>query len=97
MPVAQRIEHWPPTPCAMVRFHSGTPYWCNEKDVHHLKPVSTGFFAALTAKNQVETTAVGFEILNNSVQDVKQFAMDVIESEEKEYLKLLVEYNRSNT
>lgn len=43
------------------------------------------------------TAAVGFEILNNSVQDVKQFAMDVIESEEKEYLKLLVEYNRSNT
>ena len=43
------------------------------------------------------TAAVGLEILNNSVQDVKQFAMDVIESEEKEYLKLLVEYNRSNT
>ena len=43
------------------------------------------------------TAAVGFEILNNSVRDVKQFAMDVIESEEKEYLKLLVEYNRSNT
>ena len=25
MPVAQRIEQWPPTPCAMVRFHSGIP------------------------------------------------------------------------
>ena len=24
-PVAQRIEQWPPTPCAMVRFHSGAP------------------------------------------------------------------------
>ena len=43
------------------------------------------------------TAAVGFEILNNSVQEVKQFAIDVIESEEKEYLRLLEEYNRSNT
>ena len=24
-PVAQWIEQWPPTPCAMVRFHSGAP------------------------------------------------------------------------
>ena len=43
------------------------------------------------------TAAVGFEILNNSVQDVKQFAKDVIDSEEKGYLKLLEEYNRSST
>ena len=24
-PVAQWIEHWPPEPCAVVRFHSGVP------------------------------------------------------------------------
>ena len=43
------------------------------------------------------TAAVGFEILNNSVQDAEQFAKDVIDSEEKEYFRLLEEYNRSNT
>lgn len=42
------------------------------------------------------TAAVGLEILNNSVQDAEQFAMDVIESEEKEYLKLLEEYDKNN-
>lgn len=42
------------------------------------------------------TAAVGFEILNNSVQDVKQFAMDVIESEEKEYLRLISEYESND-
>ena len=41
--------------------------------------------------------AVGFEILSNSVQDAEQFAKDVIDSEEKEYLKLLEEYNRNST
>lgn len=40
--------------------------------------------------------AVGFEILNNSVQNTEQFAMDVIESEEKEYLRLLEEYDKNN-
>ena len=25
-PVAQRIEQRPPTPCAVVRFHSGVPF-----------------------------------------------------------------------
>ena len=39
---------------------------------------------------------MGFEILNNSVQDAEQFAMDVIESEEKEYLKFLEEYDKNN-
>ncbi|WP_337484818.1 hypothetical protein [Porcipelethomonas sp.] len=43
------------------------------------------------------TAAVGFEILNNSVQDAEQFAKDVIDSEEKEYLRLLEEYNRNST
>lgn len=40
----------------------------------------------------VFTAAVGFEILSNSVQDAEQFAKDVIDSEEKEYLRLLEEY-----
>ena len=44
----------------------------------------------------VFTAAVGFEILNNSVQDAEQFAKDVIDSEEKEYLRLLEEYNKNN-
>lgn len=43
------------------------------------------------------TAAIGFEILNNSVEDAEEFAKDVIDSEEKEYLRLLEEYNRSNT
>lgn len=43
------------------------------------------------------TAAIGFEILNNSVQDAEQFAKDVIDSEEKEYLRLLEEYNRNST
>lgn len=40
----------------------------------------------------VFTAAVGFEILNHSAQDAEQFAKDVIEGEEKEYLRLLEEY-----
>ena len=42
------------------------------------------------------TAAVGLEILNNSVQDVKQFAKDVIDSEEKEYLRLISEYESND-
>lgn len=34
----------------------------------------------------VFTAAVGFEILKDSIFDAEQFAMDVIESEEKEYM-----------
>lgn len=44
----------------------------------------------------VFTAAVGFEILKDSVSDAEQFAMDVIDSEEKEYLKMLGEYLNSN-
>ena len=42
------------------------------------------------------TAAVGFEILINSVQDAEQFAKDVIDSEDKEYLRLLEEYDKNN-
>ena len=43
------------------------------------------------------TAAIGFEILNNSVEDAEEFAKDVIDSEEKEYLRLLEEYNKCST
>lgn len=45
----------------------------------------------------VFTAAVGFEILNNSVHDAEEFAKDVIESEEKEYLRLIKEYMLENS
>lgn len=56
------------------------------------------FFPTVRRKFPLDafTAAVGLEILNNSVQDAEQFAMDVIESEEKEYLKLLEEYDKNN-
>lgn len=38
------------------------------------------------------TAAAGFEILNNSAENAEQFAKDVIDSEEKEHLRLLEEY-----
>ena len=44
----------------------------------------------------VFTAAVGFEILKDSVSDAEQFTMDVIESEEKEYLRLIEEYMLGN-
>lgn len=44
----------------------------------------------------VFTAVVGFEILSNSVQDAAQFAKDVIDSEEKEYLRLLEEYGEND-
>ncbi len=44
----------------------------------------------------VFTAAVGFEILTDSITNAEQFAKDVIDSEEKEYLKMLEEYSNSN-
>ncbi len=41
----------------------------------------------------VFTAAVGFEILKDSVSDAEQFAMDVIESEEKEYRRMIQEFS----
>lgn len=41
----------------------------------------------------VFTAAVGFEILKNSVSDAEQFAMDVVDSEEKEYMKMIQEFS----
>ncbi len=41
----------------------------------------------------VFTAAVGFEILKDSVSDAQQFAMDVIDSEEKEYRRMIQEFS----
>lgn len=41
----------------------------------------------------VFTAAVGFEILKNSVSDAQQFAMDVIDSVEKEYRRMIQEFS----
>lgn len=41
----------------------------------------------------VFTAAVGFEILKDSVSGAEQFAMDVIDSEEKEYMKMIQEFS----
>ena len=41
----------------------------------------------------VFTAAVGFEILKDSVSDAQQFAMDVIDSEEKEYMRMIQEFS----
>lgn len=38
------------------------------------------------------TSAVGFEIIKNTVGDAEQFAKDVIESEEKNYYRFLEEF-----
>lgn len=40
----------------------------------------------------VFTAAVGFEILKDSVSDAEQFAMDVIDLEEKEYRRMIQEF-----
>lgn len=44
----------------------------------------------------VFNAAVEFEMLTDSIIDAEQFAMEVIDSEEKEYLKMLEEYSNSN-
>lgn len=41
----------------------------------------------------VFTAAVGFEILKDSVSDAEQFAMDVIDSVEKEYRRMIQEFS----
>lgn len=35
------------------------------------------------------TAAVGFEILKNDISDAEEFARDVVESEEKGYLRIM--------
>lgn len=51
---------------------------------------------AETIPVDVFMAAVGFEILSNSVQDAEEFAKDVIDSEEKAYLRLLEEYGEND-
>ena len=40
----------------------------------------------------VFSAAVDFELLKNSREEAKQFAMDYIDSEEKEYYRMMDEY-----
>lgn len=39
------------------------------------------------------SAAVDFELLNNSLEEVEQFAKDYIDSEEKEYCRMLDEFH----
>ena len=41
----------------------------------------------------VFSAAVDFELLKNSLEEVEQFAKDYIDSEEKEYCRMLDEFN----
>lgn len=42
----------------------------------------------------VFSAAIDFELLNNSFEEAIQFAKDYIDSEEKEYCRMIEEYNR---
>ncbi len=60
--------------------------------------LETAFEEAVLSENipvNLFTAAVGFEILTNSITDAEHFAKDVIDSEEKEYLKMLEKYSNS--
>ncbi len=39
------------------------------------------------------SAAVGFELIKNSISEAEQFAKDYIDCEEKEYQRMLDEYN----
>lgn len=39
------------------------------------------------------SAAVGFEIRNNNLEEAEQFAKDYIDSEEKEYCRMIDEFN----
>lgn len=41
------------------------------------------------------SAAVDFELMKNSLDEVEQFAKDYIDSEEKEYCRMLEEFNRN--
>lgn len=41
------------------------------------------------------TAAVDFELLKNSIDEVEQFTKDYIDCEEKEYCRMLDEFNRN--
>ena len=44
----------------------------------------------------VYSAAVGFELLQNSLEEAVQFAKDYIDSEEKEYCRMVEEYMLEN-
>lgn len=70
------------------------------KDIQREKKDGTvtecdGFQIEIFSNNSEEilldsfTAAVGFEILKNDISDAEEFARDVIEAEEKEYLRMM--------
>ena len=44
----------------------------------------------------VFSAAVDFELVRNSFDEVEQFAKDYIDSEEKEYWRMIEEFNEEN-
>lgn len=52
-------------------------------------------FADESEKLEIDifSAAVDFEILKNDISEAEQFAKDYIDSEEKEYLRLIDEYD----
>lgn len=52
-------------------------------------------FADESERVQIDvfSAAVNFELLGNSFEEVEQFAMDYIDCEEKEYRRMLDEFN----
>ena len=54
-------------------------------------------FADESEKAEIDifTAAVDFELLKNSIEEAKQFAKDYIDCEEKEYLRMLDEFNEN--
>ena len=45
-------------------------------------------------KIDIFSAAVDFELMKNSINEAEQFAKDYIDSEEKEYCRMLDEFNR---
>ena len=52
-------------------------------------------FADESEKVEIDifSAAVGFELVKNSINEAEQFAKDYIDCEEKEYQRMLDEYN----
>lgn len=53
-------------------------------------------FADESEKVEIDifSAAVDFELMKNSINEVEQFAKDYIDSEEKEYCRMLDEFNK---
>ena len=54
-------------------------------------------FADESEKLEIDvfSVAVDFELLKDSLEEAEQFAMDYIDSEEKEYCRMIDEFNKN--